>query len=127
MNSKLPVTVDVVDTRSLSREKLYNTSNVSSTSLQESRLSTVVSWINIRSIGQKKLITSTLLFKEAHKPGGVLLGSLGGGLPPGSSNSDPISDQKNVIFRTRFQIWPLGRIHVIIIRLESKQKNYQNH
>ena len=54
MNSKLPVTVDVVDTRSLSREKLYNTSHVSSTSLQESRLSTVVSWINIRSIGQKK-------------------------------------------------------------------------
>ena len=42
MNSKLPFTVDVVDTRSLSREKLYNTSHVSSTSVQESRLSTVV-------------------------------------------------------------------------------------
>ena len=54
MNSKLPVTVDVVDTRSLSREYLYNTSHISSTSLQESRLSTVVSWINILSIGQKK-------------------------------------------------------------------------
>ena len=26
--------------------------------------------------------------------GGVLLGILGGGLPPGSSNPDPISDQK---------------------------------
>ena len=26
--------------------------------------------------------------------GGVLLGILGGGVPPGSSNPDPISDQK---------------------------------
>ena len=29
---------------------------------------------------------------EGHKPGGVLLGILGGGVPPGSSNPDPISD-----------------------------------
>ena len=27
-------------------------------------------------------------------PGGVLLGILGGGVPPGSSNPDPISDLK---------------------------------
>ena len=72
----------------------------------------------------KKLITSTILLKEAHKPGGVLLGILSGGLPPGSSNPDAISDQKNVIFHTRFQTWPLGRIYVIIIRLESKQESY---
>ena len=28
------------------------------------------------------------------RPGGVLLGILGGGVPPGSPNPDPISDQK---------------------------------
>ena len=28
---------------------------------------------------------------------GLLLGILGGGVPPGSPNPDPISDQKNVI------------------------------
>ena len=31
-------------------------------------------------------------------PGGVLLGILGGGVPRGSPNPDPISDQKNVTF-----------------------------
>ena len=31
------------------------------------------------------------------------MGILGGGVPPGSPNPDPISDQKNVIFHTRFQ------------------------
>ena len=42
-------------------------------------------------------------------PRGVLLGILGGGVPPGSPNPDPISDQKkkNVIFHTRFQTGPL--------------------
>ena len=30
-------------------------------------------------------------------------GIFGGGVPPGSPNPDPISDQKNVIFQTRFQ------------------------
>ena len=29
--------------------------------------------------------------------GGVLLGILGGGVPPGSPNPDPISDKKNAI------------------------------
>ena len=33
---------------------------------------------------------------HGYKPGGwgILLGILGGGVPPGSSNLDPISDQK---------------------------------
>ena len=37
--------------------------------------------------------------------GGVLLGIRGGNVPPGSPNPDPISDQKIVIFHTRFQTW----------------------
>ena len=39
-------------------------------------------------------------------------GILAGGVPPGSQNPDLISDKKNVIFRTRFQIWPLKSIPV---------------
>ena len=42
---------------------------------------------------------------------GVLLGILGGAVPPGSPNPDPISDQKNVIFHIRFQTWPKIHIH----------------
>ena len=42
----------------------------------------------------------------------VLLGILGGGVPAGSSNPDPISDQKNVIFHTRFQTRPVKSILV---------------
>ena len=56
---------------------------------------------------------------------GVLLGILGGVVPPGSPNPDPISDQKKCHFphsftdqtykfHTRFQTWPLGRNYVII-------------
>ena len=39
-------------------------------------------------------------------PRGILLGILGGGVPPGSPNPDPISDQK-ISFSTpsRFQTW----------------------
>ena len=37
---------------------------------------------------------------------------LAGGVPPGSHNPDLISDKKSVIFRTRFQIWPLKSIPV---------------
>ena len=33
-------------------------------------------------------------------------------MPPGSPNPDPVSDQKNVIFHTRFQTWPLKFIPV---------------
>ena len=45
-------------------------------------------------------------------PRGVLLEMLAGSVPPGSQNPDLISDKKNVIFRTRFQIWPLKSIPV---------------
>ena len=37
--------------------------------------------------------------------GEVLLGILGRDVPPGTPNPDSISDQKNVIFHTRFQTW----------------------
>ena len=43
--------------------------------------------------------------------GGVLLGILGRGVPPGSI-SDPISDQKNEISHTCFQTRPLKYIPV---------------
>ena len=44
-------------------------------------------------------------------PGGeVLLGILGGGVPPGSLNPDPYFRPKNVIFHTRFQTRPLKSI-----------------
>ena len=46
--------------------------------------------------------------------GGLLLEILGGGVPPGSQNPDPISDQKMSFSRTCFQTWPLGRNYVII-------------
>ena len=61
---------------------------------------------------------TALLMAENHikNPGGLLLGILGGGVPPDSPNPDPISDQKmsfsTPIFRTglykirtRFQTW----------------------
>ena len=44
--------------------------------------------------------------------GVVLLGILRGGVPPGSSSPNPISDQKNVILYTRFQTRPLKSISV---------------
>ena len=66
---------------------------------------------------------------------GVLLGILGGGVPPGSPNPDPISDQKmSLIFHTRFQTWPLKSIPILrpglkeimssILRLEQQQKRF---
>ena len=36
-------------------------------------------------------------------PGGVLLGIFGGGVPPGSPNPDPISDQKMSSFTPVFR------------------------
>ena len=45
---------------------------------------------------------------------GVLLGILGGAVPPDSPNPDPISDKKNVIFHISFQIRPLKSIPVFI-------------
>ena len=69
---------------------------------------------------------------------GVLLGILGGGVvPPGSPNPDPVSDQKNVIFHTRYQTRPIKSIPVFrpglsaeimssLVRLERKQKIFSN-
>ena len=57
---------------------------------------------------------------------GVLLGILGGGVPPGCSNPDSISDHQTSKIHTRFQTWILGRNYVIIIRLGPKHKNYSN-
>ena len=45
-------------------------------------------------------------------------------MPPGSPNPDPISDQKNVIFHTRFQTRP--EIMLSLFTLERKQKNSSN-
>ena len=52
---------------------------------------------------------------------GSILGILSGGMPPGSPNADPTSD-KNGIFQTRFQTWPLGNyiIGCLYTRLLSK-------
>jgi len=58
-------------------------------------------------------------------------------VPPSSSNPDPISDQKNVIFYTRFQTRPLKSIPVFrpglkaeimssLFKLERKQNNSSN-
>ena len=46
-------------------------------------------------------------------PGGYCWEILVGGVPPGSQNPDPISDQKTVIFHICFQTWSL-RNYVII-------------
>ena len=46
------------------------------------------------------------------QPGGVLLGMFGRGVPPTSLNPDPISDQKNAVFHTRFQTWPQKSIPI---------------
>ena len=72
------------------------------------------------------------LFTDPLFPGGVLLGILGGGVPPGSPNPDPISDQKmqfsTLVFdqtskiHTGFQTWPLGRTNVIITLDQSANK-----
>ena len=55
-------------------------------------------------------------------------------MPPGSPNPDPISHQKNVIFHTRFKIWPLKSIPILrpclqeftpsSLRLEQQQKRF---
>ena len=54
------------------------------------------------------MFTKRFVFRNAlgnlSTPCGVILGGV---VPPGSPNPDPISDQKNVIFHTRLQTWPL--------------------
>ena len=52
-------------------------------------------------------------------------------MPPSSPNPDPISDQKNVIFHTRFQTRPLKFIPIFrpglkLLKLERKQNNSSN-
>ena len=61
----------------------------------------------------------TRLVGIIHDPrgAGVPLKIIGGVVRPGSQTEIltlAISDEKNVIFRTRFQIWPLKRNYVII-------------
>ena len=52
---------------------------------------------------------------------------LAGGVPPGSQNPDLISDKKNVIFRTRFQIWPLKSIPVFRLGGDHKTQHKHRH
>ena len=72
-----------------------------------------------------------------HRGGGVLLGILGGGVPPCSSNPGPISDQQKCHFPYPFSdytfiIHNLFRpglqveIMLSLLRLERKQKKYAN-
>ena len=59
------------------------------------------------------VVTSTLGGRDSLKPFAALVFGPGGGgggtlwwgwvVPPGSLNPEPISDQKNLIFHTRFQ------------------------
>ena len=68
--------------------------------------------------------------------GGVLLGILGGCMPPGSPNPDPITDQKmssryshpfsdqTSKIHTRFQTWTLGRNYVMITYIRAQTKNF---
>ena len=53
--------------------------------------------------------------------GGVPLKFLGGGVPPGSPNPDPISDPKNVILHTVFRPG-LSEIVSSLLTLECPQK-----
>ena len=62
---------------------------------------------------KKMIFQSVTLAAGKQKSREVGLGNLGGGVPPGSPNPDPISDQKNVIFHTRFQTWPLKSIPIL--------------
>ena len=60
------------------------------------------------------------------KPGvtrGLLLGILGGGVPLGYPNPDPIPDQKTVIFRTLFQTSPLF-INITCTQIRTSTKRF---
>ena len=60
------------------------------------------------------------------KPGvtrGLLLGILGGGVPLGSPNPDPIPDQKTVIFHTLFQTSPLF-INITCTQIRTSTKRF---
>ena len=61
-----------------------------------------------------------LVGRDGSRGGGVLLGIRGGGVPPGSSNPYPISEQKNVILPIRFQTRPPKSIAVFRPGLKAK-------
>ena len=46
-------------------------------------------------------------------------------MPPGSPNSDPISEKNVISFHARFQTWPL-RNYVIIEQLMKEMKGFGN-
>ena len=87
---------------------------------------------------QKRILFKRITAQHSFYPGGVLLGILCRGVPPGSPNPASISDKKkNVIFHTRFQTKPPKSIPVFrpglsaetilsLLRLERKQKNSSN-
>ena len=87
---------------------------------------------------QKRILFKRLTAQHSFYPGGgVLLGILCWGVPPGSPNPASISDKKNVIFHTRIQTKPPKSIPVFrpglwaetllsLLRLERKQKNSSN-
>ena len=58
-------------------------------------------------------------------PGGVLLGILGGGVPLGSPNPDPISDQKMLMSTPVFR--PGLQAEIMLLRLARKQQILQIH
>ena len=80
------------------------------------------------------LSRNSCIFKGIIKPaGGLLPGILGGSVPPGSPNPDPIqtlkcyfphpfSDQTSKI-HTHFQTWPLGRNYYLV---RAQTKKYSN-
>ena len=53
---------------------------------------------------------------------GILLGILGGGVPPGFPNPDPISDQK-VSFSHPFSDLASKKLSASFLRLERQQKD----
>ena len=59
-------------------------------------------------------------------PGGVLLRILGGGVPPGSPNPDPTSDQKMQLSIPVFRPGLYAEIMLSLLRLERKQNNSSN-
>ena len=80
---------------------------------------------------------TSLIIHWVFIPGEVLLGILGGGVPPCSPNLDRISDQKNVFFHTHFQSRLLKSLPVFrpgiqaeimlsLLSLEPKQKHSLN-
>ena len=59
-------------------------------------------WLNHRP-GEGFSLRKIQLTHSLQPPGGVLLGILGGDVPPGSPNPDPISDQKMSFFTPVFR------------------------